>query len=144
MAGALGSQGSRGHLHPYRQLPKYDDLKRLFKERINKDYPRDLYDKQFSLYIDKIVARLDLQIEAYGKEENMPLRCSKFSRRNGEGLIALKEKYGPIVTPQQLEAEAENNAKSENKGAAEISGAPFDELVNIPIPDGDTKFDSWR
>ena len=54
---------------PIGVLPKYQDLKALFKERINKEYTEELYTKQFSLYIDNIVARIDLQLEAYGKEE---------------------------------------------------------------------------
>ncbi len=57
---------------PVGYLPKYADLKSLFESRIAKEYPEDLYVKQFSLYIDNIVARVDLQIEAYGKEKNIP------------------------------------------------------------------------
>jgi len=91
---------------PIGMLPKYGDLKKLFKERINKDYPEDLYNKQFSLYIDNIVARIDLQISAYQKEENIPPRLFEILKKCRDGLTALKEKYGPIVTPQQLEAEA--------------------------------------
>lgn len=91
---------------PIGMLPKYDDLKKLFKERINKDYPEDLYNKQFSLYIDNIVARIDLQISAYQKEENIPPRLFEILKKCRDGLTALKEKHGPIVTPQQLEAEA--------------------------------------
>jgi phosphoenolpyruvate carboxykinase (GTP) len=91
---------------PIGMLPKYDDLKKLFQERIAKDYPRDLYDKQFSLYIDNIVARIDLQITAYRKEENIPPRLFEILERCRSELTALKDKYGPIVAPQQLEAEA--------------------------------------
>ncbi len=40
---------------PIGYLPKYEDLKSLFKSRIDKEYPEDLYVKQFSLYIDNIV-----------------------------------------------------------------------------------------
>ncbi len=57
---------------PIGYIPKYDDLKKLFKEKIDKDYPEDLYEKQFSLYADNILGRIDLQIEAYGKEDNVP------------------------------------------------------------------------
>jgi len=85
-------------------LPKYDDLKKLFKEKINKEYPRDLYDKQFSLYIDNIVARIDLQKEAYGKEENLPKRVFEVYDEQRAVLMKLKDKYGPIVTPDQLAA----------------------------------------
>lgn len=84
-------------------LPKYDDLKVLFKERINKEYPRELYEKQFSLYIDNIVKRIDLQLEAYGKEKDLPSRLFEVLKKQREGLMALKEKYGAIVSPVQLE-----------------------------------------
>jgi phosphoenolpyruvate carboxykinase (GTP) len=87
---------------PIGYLPKYEDLKRLFKERIDKEYPEDLYLKQFSLYIDNIVARIDLQIEAYGKEQHIPARLFDILNKQHDELAALKEKYGPIVTPQQL------------------------------------------
>jgi phosphoenolpyruvate carboxykinase (GTP) len=86
-------------------LPKYEDLKVLFKELIGKVYLRDLYDKQFSLYIDNIVARIDLQIEAYGKEKNIPAQLFDVLKKQKKGLLALKAKYGSIVTPDQLEKE---------------------------------------
>jgi len=92
----------KGILTPVGYVPKYDDLKVLFKEVIDKEYPRDLYDKQFSLYIDNIVARIDLQSEAYGKEENLPGTLFDVYKEQKDGLLALKGKYGAVVTPGQL------------------------------------------
>jgi len=63
-----------------------------------------LYEKQFSLYIDNIIGRIDLQLEAYGKEANIPQRLFDILKRQREELEALKDKYGPIVSPSQLEA----------------------------------------
>ncbi len=83
-------------------LPKYEDLKDLFKALIDKDYDRDLYDRQFSLYIDNIVGRIDLQTEAYGKDENIPGRLFEIYEAQKKELLALKEKYGAVVTPNQL------------------------------------------
>lgn len=83
-------------------IPKYDDLKAIFAEVIDKDYPKDLYDKQFSLYIDKIQFRIDLQREAFGKEENLPAQLFKVYDQWAAGLKALKDKHGPIVKPDQL------------------------------------------
>jgi phosphoenolpyruvate carboxykinase (GTP) len=88
---------------PIGYIPKYEDLKKLFKEKIDKEYPEDLYDKQFSLYLDNILGRVDLQIEAYGKEENVPPKFFDLLKKQREGLVALKEKYGPVVTPKQLQ-----------------------------------------
>ncbi|MCJ7684982.1 MAG: phosphoenolpyruvate carboxykinase (GTP), partial [Desulfobacteraceae bacterium] len=39
---------------PIGLLPKYEDLKELFKSLIDKEYDRELYNRQFSLYIDNI------------------------------------------------------------------------------------------
>ena len=36
-------------------IPKYEDMKETFADTIGKDYPRDLYDKQFSIYVDLIL-----------------------------------------------------------------------------------------
>jgi phosphoenolpyruvate carboxykinase (GTP) len=83
-------------------LPKYEDLKKLFKEMIDKEYPRELYDKQFSLYLDNILKRIDLQIAAYGKEADIPKALFDVLKEQQEGLQRLKEKYGAVVTPDQL------------------------------------------
>ena len=83
-------------------LPKYDDLKELFSSLIDKEYPQALYDKQFSLYIDNIVGRLDLQVEAYGKEENLPPQLFTVLEEQKKGLLALKAEHGAVVTPDKL------------------------------------------
>ena len=88
---------------PIGNLPKFDDLKDLFQSLINKEYTKELYIKQFSLYVNNIVARIDLQIEAYGKEPDIPVRLFEVLKEQKEGLVALRDKYGPIVTPSQLE-----------------------------------------
>jgi len=87
---------------PIGYLPLYADLERLFKDISGKKYPRSLYEKQFSLYVDNIVKRLDLQLEAYGKEENIPGKIFEILRRQRAELVALKGKYGPVVGPDDL------------------------------------------
>ncbi|MBW1851936.1 MAG: phosphoenolpyruvate carboxykinase (GTP), partial [Deltaproteobacteria bacterium] len=88
---------------PIGLLPKYEDLKDLFKTLIDKDYDRELYDRQFSLYIDNIIARIDLQTDAYKKDENVPDKLFEIYEEQKKGLLVFREKYGPIVTPAQLE-----------------------------------------
>jgi len=87
---------------PIGYLPKYADLKALFKTKIDKAYPEDLYEKQFSLYVDNILGRIDLQIEAYGKEPNIPQKLFDILKKQRQGLETLKDKYGSIVSPKQL------------------------------------------
>jgi phosphoenolpyruvate carboxykinase (GTP) len=88
---------------PIGYLPKYEDLKDLFNSKIDKEYPEDLYVKQFSLYIDHIIARIDMQIEAYGKEANIPDKLFEVLNEQKEGLQILKNKYGSVVAPSRLE-----------------------------------------
>jgi len=91
---------------PIGYLPMYGDLKILFKTLIAKDYPEDLYVRQFSLYLDNILARIALQTAAYKKEANIPPRLFEVMEEQHEGLTALKSKYGSVVTPSQLKVEA--------------------------------------
>jgi phosphoenolpyruvate carboxykinase (GTP) len=91
---------------PIGHLPLYQDLKDLFKDLIDKDYAKDLYDKQFSLYVDKILARINLQLEAYGKEENIPEKLFDVLKTQQKELEALKAACGSIVTPEQIIAAA--------------------------------------
>ncbi len=83
-------------------IPHYDDLKALFETLIDKPYNKTLYDQQFSLYVDNILTRIDLQITAYGKEENIPQRLFDVLKEQRSGMMALKTKFGTIVTPEQL------------------------------------------
>ena len=82
-------------------LPKYADLVELFKS-INKPYSRELYDMQFSLYVDKIIARIDLQREAYSKEADIPQTLFDVYESQKTELLQLKEKFGPIVGTDNL------------------------------------------
>ncbi|MDY0109862.1 MAG: phosphoenolpyruvate carboxykinase (GTP) [Candidatus Krumholzibacteria bacterium] len=87
---------------PIGMIPRYDDLRVLFAE-IDKPYPRDLYDKQFSFYIDNILARIELQTEAYAKEENLPPQLFRVYERQRAELLALKAKHGAVVAVEKLE-----------------------------------------
>ena len=87
---------------PVGLLPEYDDLKKLFKNIIGKEYDFALYERQFSLYIDKIVERIDLQAAAYGKESNIPRKLFEILGIQKKWLLALKDEFGPVVSPEQL------------------------------------------
>jgi phosphoenolpyruvate carboxykinase (GTP) len=87
---------------PVGLLPKFEDLERLFRELIDKEYTEDLYNKQFALYVDNIVGRIDLQTEAYRKEKRVPEKFFDILARQRAGLLELKEQYGSVVTPDKL------------------------------------------
>ncbi|MFO7750782.1 MAG: phosphoenolpyruvate carboxykinase (GTP) [Desulfobacteraceae bacterium] len=89
---------------PIGHLPRYDDLKTLFDRIIRKPYPKELYLKQFSLYLDNIMKRIDLQHRAYSREENIPETLFRVLETQKEELLALKERHGSIVSPDLLPA----------------------------------------
>ena len=89
---------------PVGYLPKYEDLKYLFQAILEKEYPRALYDKQFSLYIDNILARIQLQTEAYGRETGIPEKFFEVLKAQQVDLNQLKNRYGAVATPEQLMA----------------------------------------
>lgn len=49
-------------------IPKYQDLKRLFKEVLNKDYSEDSYKEQFSLKVEENLAKIDRLMNIYKKK----------------------------------------------------------------------------
>jgi phosphoenolpyruvate carboxykinase (GTP) len=87
---------------PVGNIPAYDDLKELFKTLINKDYSEELYNKQFSLYIDNITDRLEMQISAYMKEQGDFEKLFDILKKQKQGLLKLKKEFGSIVTPDKL------------------------------------------
>ena len=72
----------------------------MFRELIDKHYPRALYDQQFSLYVDNIVARIDLQIAEYSKEK-VPQKLFDILGRQKAALLVLKEELGPVIAPDR-------------------------------------------
>ena len=90
---------------PIGLIPKYEDLHQLFTNRIDKEYPESLYIMQFSLYIDNIIARIDLQEAAWSKEPGTSLRLLfAVYKEQKAGLLALKAAKGRIVPPGELAA----------------------------------------
>ncbi|CAG35822.1 probable phosphoenolpyruvate carboxykinase [Desulfotalea psychrophila LSv54] len=88
---------------PIGYLPKYGDLKILFAG-IDKEYPRELYDMQFALYIDNILGRIQLQKDAYSKEPGIPQTLFDVYNQQEKDLLSLKEQFGAIALPQMLAA----------------------------------------
>ena len=89
---------------PVGLIPKYDDLKELFKQIFNKEYTKEDYEKQFSIRIKKLLERLD-RIEAIYKEElDVPEVFSEHIQQQRERLKEAKEKHGKeIISPFDFE-----------------------------------------
>lgn len=88
---------------PIGNLPKYIDLKNLYKTILDKDYSEELYIRQFSLYINNILSRIDMQTKAYKKEKGVNNLLFEILECQKQELLELKEKFGSIVKPGELE-----------------------------------------
>ncbi|MCA1794265.1 MAG: phosphoenolpyruvate carboxykinase (GTP) [Desulfotignum sp.] len=88
---------------PMGNLPLYRDLVPLFEDIIDKPYPKALYDRQFSLYVDHIIARIELQENAYAKEANIPGRLFDILARQKKELRTWKQKKGAVILPDDMD-----------------------------------------
>ena len=57
---------------PVGYLPKYEDLRGLFKQVFNRDYKEEDYNLQFSLRLDRLLEKIARIEEIYKAEPNMP------------------------------------------------------------------------
>ena len=53
-------------------IPKYEDLRQLFKTIFDKEYLESRYEGEFSIRIDKFLQKMDRIEEAYRDEVDMP------------------------------------------------------------------------
>lgn len=90
---------------PIGRIPKYEDLQPLFTKLRNKEYPKETYEKQFSFYVDKIIGRIDVSLDEFGKEEQVPEEFFNTLKNWKSGLEKLTADLGSnIITPDQLAA----------------------------------------
>ena len=81
-------------------IPKYEDLKSMFKELIDEDYDKDGYTDQFSFRCDAWIAKLNRAIEWYQKMDPTTPEAVFEQWRKAIGHIeAAKAKYGAVIKP---------------------------------------------
>ncbi len=81
-------------------FPRYQDLKKLFKEVLNKDYPEEDYRKQFTLRIPENMAKIERIVEIYKtKAADSPDILLKLLQEQKQWLEKIKVRYGDYVAP---------------------------------------------
>jgi len=86
-------------------VPKYEDLKRLFKEVLKKDYSREAYDKQFTLRVPENLAKIERINKIYENKAQIPDTPEVLFRVLEEQKVRLnqaKEKFGDYITPDKF------------------------------------------
>ncbi len=86
-------------------VPKYEDLKRLFKEVLKKDYTKEAYDKQFMLRVPESLAKIERIQKIYENKAQIPDIPELLFRVLEEQKVRLmqaKEKFGDYITPDKF------------------------------------------
>jgi phosphoenolpyruvate carboxykinase (GTP) len=88
---------------PSGYIPLYEDLKRLFKETINKEYTKEEYDEQFKIRIPENIAKIDRILVIYKEQvEDTPDEIIKELTEQRKRFFDLADKLGDYVTPDIL------------------------------------------
>ncbi len=91
---------------PTGYIPKYEDLRRLFKQVLDKNYSKEDYIKQFTIRVPENLAKIERVSRFY--QENVtdtPLELFGILYMQRQRLIKAKEKYGDYISPEKFEKE---------------------------------------
>lgn len=83
-------------------IPRHEDLRRLFKEYMGKDYPREAYAEQFAVRIPEILAKLDRVEAVYRSETEVPQELFRQLTAQRGRLADLRDRKGDHVSPFDL------------------------------------------
>ncbi|NOY75211.1 MAG: phosphoenolpyruvate carboxykinase (GTP) [Kiritimatiellaeota bacterium] len=83
-------------------IPKYEDLKRLFKEVLDEDYTEKNYVEQFTTNIPELLAKLDRIEKIYSDIDDTPETMRNEMREQKERLEELRALKGDYVSPFSL------------------------------------------
>jgi phosphoenolpyruvate carboxykinase (GTP) len=86
----------------YGMIPKYEDLKRLFKEVRSKDYSEQDYVEQFTVRIPDLLAKLDRMEKIYATVQENPKAMTDEMAAQRKRLEALKAAKGEYISPLDL------------------------------------------
>ncbi|KXB04896.1 phosphoenolpyruvate carboxykinase [candidate division MSBL1 archaeon SCGC-AAA261O19] len=89
---------------PTGYMPRYEDLKKLFKEVLGKNYSKEDYVKQFTLRVPEHLAKSDRVKQFYeGKVKDIPEALFEELEKQEQRLKEAKEEYGDYISPEEFE-----------------------------------------
>lgn len=86
----------------YGLIPKYEDLKKLFKQVLNKEYSKNEYEEQFRINIPELLAKLDRMDNIYATVNDTPSQMKIEIDIQRKRLQKLREDKGHLVNPFDL------------------------------------------
>jgi len=84
-------------------IPKYEDLKKLFKEVLGKKYSKDDYVEQFTLRVPEHLAKIDRIMGIYRDKVPGAMKIIfKVLKEQGKRLVGARKKYGDYIAPEKF------------------------------------------
>jgi len=80
-------------------IPKYENLVKLFREVLNKEYSKDDYEAQFSIRVPKLIEKNERIYRIYKDIKTTPTEVFEELERERERLMDLKKNKGELVSP---------------------------------------------
>ncbi len=87
---------------PIGYIPRYEDLRRLFREVLNKEYKRKDYEVQFTIRTPELLAKIDRIEGIYRKIGDVPDRVFEVLEEERKRIKEYREKYGDYIRPSSL------------------------------------------
>ena len=88
---------------PVGLMPKFEDLKCLFKQVFDREYTKNDYEKQFSIKVTKIISKIERMEKIYSEEDDIPEAFTNIMKNQKQKFLAFKEKHEKdIVSPFEL------------------------------------------
>ena len=88
-------------------IPKYDDLKKLFKQVLDKNYTKEDYIRQFTTRVPENLAKIERVQEFYqANVTETPLELFGLLYMQRQRLLDAQAKYGDYISPECFEKEA--------------------------------------
>jgi phosphoenolpyruvate carboxykinase (GTP) len=89
---------------PTGYIPKYEDLRKLFKKVLSKNYAKEDYIKQFTIRVPENLAKIE-RVQRFYQENvtDTPLELFGILYLQRQRLIEAKEKYGDYISPERFE-----------------------------------------
>ncbi len=84
-------------------IPKYEDLLRLFKQVLDKEYEKEDYIKQFTIRVPENLAKIERVQRFYKKNVTYtPKELFQVLDKQRERLLRARESFGDYISPQSL------------------------------------------
>jgi phosphoenolpyruvate carboxykinase (GTP) len=88
---------------PVGLIPKYDDLKNIFITLQDKSYPEEVYAKQFTICVQKLLAKMERIIQIYKTlVKDTPQVLFNVIHEEVNRLQEARSKYGDLISPERF------------------------------------------